>query len=358
MPKTEALIRILLVDDSVVIRKLLSKALSQVPSNQIVAMATNGIEAIHEASQHQPDIVILDIEMPHMDGLTALPQILKVAPKSRVIVVSRATQRNTQASLEALKLGASDYIPKPEIDNLDEFYRELLEKVQALSPHHGDWCLVGNSKPQGNLTLPAPPPTVSAKKHQAKVQALAIAASTGGPQALFHLFTDLRGCINHIPIFITQHMPATFTPVFVEHLSNACKIKCVEAQEGMQVSAGTVYLAPGDYHLTVTRMGSSVIIRTPQTAPVNFCRPSADPMFESLAKAYGSNLLALVMTGMGQDGMEGAKHVIKEGGGVVAQDAASCVVYGMPKAVIERGLCEKVIPLNQIGNYLINRCEA
>ncbi|OYW13258.1 MAG: hypothetical protein B7X02_02580 [Rhodospirillales bacterium 12-54-5] len=307
-------IQVLLVDDSAVIRKLLSSALQRNPDIRVIALAPDGQEAIEVAKRTQPDIIVLDIEMPVME---------------------------------------SDYIPKPEIDNLEEFYRELTEKVLALAPSLAKKSVAPASDATAftKKTIPAIQPATSQP-----VQAVAIAASTGGPQALMKLFADLGGALSHLPVFVTQHMPATFTPIFAEHLAQVSKMHCLEGKEGEIVRPGHVYIAPGDYHMVVGRVGSQVVIRTNQDAPVNFCRPAADPMFASLSNAYGPNLLALVLTGMGQDGAAGAEQVAKNGGSVIAQDASSCVVYGMPRATADRGICQEILPLDAIAAYLARRC--
>jgi two-component system chemotaxis response regulator CheB len=349
-------IKVIVVDDSAVIRGLISRALTKDSNIQIVATSSNGELAIQAAKAFKPDVVILDIEMPQMDGLTALPKILEAAPGVRVIMASTLTQRNAGISLQALQLGATDYLPKPtstsDGDGLEIFYRDLLAKVQAL----------GAGKIPATVTYSTP--TVSTKSQAAvtldsrpmpaKFSALAIASSTGGPQALQTLFAGLVGKLTHVPIFITQHMPPTFTTILAEHISKASGRLCKEAVDGDVVVSGNIYLAPGDFHMVMEKKaGGEVVTRLNKNAQENFCRPAADPMLRSLADIYGAGLLTVVLTGMGQDGMEGAKVAINKGGFVIAQDEASCVVYGMPKAVVDQKLCKAVLPLAEIAPYLI-----
>lgn len=354
-------IKVMLVDDSTIVRGLLTRALTQAGNMEIVASVMNGVQAIIQAKQHQPDIIILDIEMPEMDGITALPKLLEVSPGSKIIMASTLTVRNANISLQALELGASDYVAKPTArgpEELADFYRDLREKIYAL---------VGTKRfsatPVSTSAIAATPvmataqgsgfvPGVAKPPLNLPVKALAIASSTGGPQALQKLFGQLKGKLLHIPIFITQHMPPTFTTMLAEHIARAGERRCVEAQDGMDVAAGCIYLAPGDFHMQPEQSGGKVVIRLNQKPPVNFCRPAADPMIESLSRIYGKNLLLAVLTGMGQDGFEGAKLAIAAGGSVIAQDEASSVVWGMPKAVATANLCQAVLPLDNIPAYL------
>jgi two-component system chemotaxis response regulator CheB len=359
-------VRVLLVDDSAVIRGLMNKALSQDPAIIVIGAAANGEMAISMAQKDKPDIIILDIEMPIMDGITALPELVKITPAPKIIMASTLTQRNAEISINALAMGASDYLAKPSAkfgNEVDNFYKDLIEKIKALT---------------GRPSTPAPRPSepqyaeqaVAVKKTAAEpvtlstqnlssagIRAVAIASSTGGPQALMALFEHLKGHLNHLPIFVTQHMPPTFTAILADHLSKAGGRKVYEGKDGMIAAAGEAYIAPGDYHMVMEASGTKVILRTNQEPQENFCRPAADPMLRSLSAIYGSQLLVVVLTGMGHDGMEGARAAVKAGGHVIAQDEASCVVYGMPKAVVENQLCREVLPLSEIGKFLIKNLE-
>ncbi len=373
-------IRVMLVDDSAVVRGLISRALTSDSDIEVVTTAANGSAAITLAERYTPDVIILDIEMPIMDGMTALPELLKISPSSKIIMASTLTARNAGISLQALEQGAADYIPKPsatrDADALAQFHRELLFKVRVLggglasaqpplhSPKADMAALNGVSAPVGTEApavaekVSAPMPTGQAAYPPHPVQALAIASSTGGPQALIKLFEELKGQLGHIPIFITQHMPPTFTTLLAEHITKAGGRECMEAKDGDVAKPGHVYLAPGNFHMVLERKGVHTALRLNQDPPENFCRPAADPMLRSLSAIYGQNLLVLVLTGMGQDGLEGARAVSKRGGTIVAQDEATSVVWGMPRAVAEHGLCRAVLPLNQIAGYVSRACHA
>lgn len=373
-------VKVLLVDDSAVIRGLVAKALLSDPAINIVGSAANGKAAIDMIKNLAPDVVVLDIEMPVMDGLTALPELLKVLPSVKVIMSSTLTQGNAEISLKALSLGAADYIPKPSLkfgSEVDDFYRELIRKIKALGGVAEEKQRSGTAPLATDKPAPAvvskviapvvqstsadvPPVTldVNAPITMFGVRAFAIASSTGGPQALMTLFGNLKGSLKNVPIFITQHMPPTFTKLLAEHLSKAGDRSCKEAVDGEPVVAGQIYIAPGDYHMVAERKdANTVILRLNQEPPENFCRPAADPMLRSLSKVYGQHLAVLVLTGMGHDGMEGCKEVVRNGGGVVAQDQATSVVYGMPKAVADHKLCKAILPLQDIAPYLIRQID-
>lgn len=355
-------IRVLLVDDSAVIRGLVTKALSEEPRISVVGSAFDGNLAIQMAKTLQPNIIILDIEMPNMDGITALPEILKVSPHSKVIMASTLTQRNAAISLQALSLGASDYLAKPASDGIsrEDFYRELIAKIIALAPSQTNTAPATANTVVSVAKISQPYPTLApgTPLNAMGIGALAIASSTGGPQALNVLFEQFKGHLRSIPIFITQHMPPTFTTLLAEQLSKIGGRDCREGKSNEVVIPGCVYIAPGDYHMTAEKNpAGQVVIALNQNPQENFCRPAADPMLRSLSQLYGPRLATLILTGMGQDGMLGAKAVIAQGGSVVAQDEASCVVYGMPKAIVENKLCKTVLPLQEIAPFFIQQIE-
>ena len=369
-------VNVMLVDDSAVIRGLMSKALSADAGIHIIATASDGQTAINAAKRTPPDVIVLDIEMPGMDGITALPELLKTVPGVKVIMASTLTLRNAAVSLQALELGASDYLPKPSAKfgaEVEDFYRELISKVKALGGPMSRARVAGGSlhapeQPAASAHIPAAPMVHTSSKsiqlvpstgplHVTGVKAIAIASSTGGPQALLSLFEQIKGHFTGLPIFITQHMPPNFTTILAEHIGKASGRPCTEGKNGEKVEAGHVYLAPGDFHMVPQKNGSDITIHTNQNPQENFCRPAADPMLRALSGIYGRHLLVVVLTGMGQDGMLGAKEAVAHGASVVAQDEASCVVYGMPKAVVDQGLCRAVLPLPQIGQYLITQIE-
>lgn len=362
-------IQVLLVDDSAVIRGLMNKALTQDAAIEIMGTAANGAMAVAMVEKYKPDVIILDIEMPVMDGITALPLLLRASPHSKIIMASTLTQRNAEISLNALSMGASDYLAKPSAKfgkDVEDFYRDLTEKIKALASDKRK--IHSNPAPERkavSVPIPTPVKIIDApiirqsteSLRNVGIKALAIASSTGGPQALLSLFDQIQGKLTSIPIFITQHMPPTFTSIMADHLTKAGKRPVEEAKEGMVAAAGHAYVAPGDYHMVMTQDGGKVVVHVNQDMQENFCRPAADPMLRSLSAIYGKQLLVLVLTGMGQDGMEGAKIVVRNGGHVIAQDEASCVVYGMPKAVVENQLCRAVLPLSEIGKFLTQNIE-
>lgn len=357
--------RVLLVDDSAVIRGLMNKALTEDPHITVIGTAANGEMAVNMAREQQPDIIILDIEMPVMDGITALPHILKVSPKTKIIMASTLTLRNAEISMTALAQGASDYLAKPSAKfgkDVEEFYRDLIAKIKALAGINAAAPAPIASAPVAAVPLAPKPVTHDIKLSSEPIaalgiKALAIASSTGGPQALLSLFEQVQGRLNNVPIFITQHMPPTFTAILADHLSKAGKRTVTEAKDGEVAIPGHAYVAPGDYHMVMHLEAGKLMIRTNQEPQENFCRPAADPMLRSLSAIYGKHLLVVVLTGMGQDGLEGSKVVVKNGGNVIAQDEATCVVYGMPKAVAENNLCRAVLPLPEIGRFLIQNIE-
>jgi two-component system chemotaxis response regulator CheB len=274
--------------------------------------------------------------------------------------------------MRALSLGATDYLPKPTArlgGEVDVFYRELITKVKGIAPVRRFQSPSATTKDINEPTVVHSksssvsrpfflPPTASTPLHVSGVKALAIASSTGGPQALLRLFEDIKGRLMNIPIFITQHMPPTFTTILAGHITKAGGRECKEAQEGMIAAAGEAYIAPGDYHLIPEKNATGqIVMHVTQDPPENFCRPAADPMLRALSSIYGHQLAIVVLTGMGSDGAEGAKVAVSAGASVIAQDEASCVVYGMPKAVVDAGICRAVLPLSDIGSYLAREIE-
>lgn len=375
--KTGRKLNIMVVDDSAIVRGLIVRQLSQQPNFNVVASLANGEMAIHSIRHHQVDVVVLDIEMPVMDGMSALPQLLAAAPGVRVIMASTLTSRNAEISLRALQLGAADYVPKPSLrddkDALEKFYHELVNKINALG-YSSSHIPAPAPQPMPSPNPVTPPPISSAPTSPiaapaqasqplpplpqdiaypaTKPKALAIASSTGGPQALMDIFRALKGKLEETPIFVTQHMPRTFTKILSEHLAQACGRDCHEGIEGERVENGKIYLAPGDYHMVPKLEGGQVIIHLNQEPEVNFCRPAADPMIEGLVDAYGEHLMLLVLTGMGHDGLNGARKLSDKGGTIIAQDKESSVVWGMPRAVADHKLCKAVLPLDRIPSYL------
>lgn len=335
-------IRVMVVDDSAVVRGLTTRLLESDPAIAVAASCGNGLAAVQQLSRLTVDVIILDIEMPVMDGLSALPKLLAIDPGVRVVMASTLTRRNAEISLSALAQGATDYIAKPstsEIRSAEDYRRDLLAKVLALGPRRTARAAVAER--------PAARPLLRAAA-TARPQLLVIGSSTGGPQALQAFFRDLPAEAG-LPILVAQHMPAAFTPILAQHIAQAARRPCLEASDGAPLRQGHVLLAPGDFHMEIVRDGAQAVIRLNQAPPENFCRPSVNPLFRSAAAQFGPHVLALMLTGMGRDGLEGTRAIVQAGGTVIAQDEASSVVWGMPGAIAAAGLCNAVLPLNEIA---------
>ncbi len=371
--------KIMLVDDSSTIRSILKKILQDVDIVEVIGEAENGRIAVSRVAELKPDIILLDIEMPEMDGITALPYLLVASPTSQIIMVSTLTDKNAEISITAMSRGAADYLQKPEagIDR-EEFKADLVRKIKALGYASRERNLKTSflAKPQpsnvqASEIISAIAETQSEFKAEQpintsisviqptkifKAEAIAMASSTGGPQALQILFGGLKDKLPDLPIFITQHMPPTFTKFLANSLATANSIDCHEATDGMEVIAGKIYVAPGDYHMLVKKEGMKRVIKLDKGEPENFCRPAADPMLRSLVENYGSGLLTVVLTGMGQDGMFGAKLASQNGGMVIAQDKATSVVWGMPGAVCEAGISNGIYPIEKMAARILEIC--
>lgn len=350
----QVLYKVIVVDDSAVIRGFITRMLEADPEFKVVATAANGELAVKTVARADVDVVILDIEMPVMDGLTALPLILKANPGVKVLMASTLTRRNAAISIKALSAGASDYVSKPEsardVHSSEEFRRDIISKIKALSrPRRRRAKSTAGVSPA--IILATPPKIVLRKPSLFKPEVLAIGSSTGGPQALFKIFEALKDTVK-VPIFITQHMPATFTTILAEHIQRICGVKCAEGRNNERVAPNHIYLAPGEYHMMIERDNYGPFIRINQDPPENFCRPAVDPMFRSIAKLYGAKTLSVVLTGMGKDSRNGGQAIIDAGGTVIAQDENSSIVWGMPGAVSTAGLCSAVLPLNQIASKI------
>jgi two-component system chemotaxis response regulator CheB len=358
--------RVMVVDDSAVIRGLLSRALENDPELRVVASVGDGQMAVSAMNRQTIDVIVLDIEMPVMDGLTAIPKLIEIDPAVKIIMASTLTARGADISMRALRAGAADYVTKPsstrELGAADMFKRELVSKVKVLAQaarRTGTRPRPGGrpDRPLTPVTLPRlrsmDPSAVVLRPVPTPFQAdiIAIGASTGGPQALFEVLSHLKSGLPQ-PILITQHMPATFTTILAEHISRQCGIPCTEAKEGEPIKGGHIYLAPGDFHMVLALRNGSTVLSINKEAPENFCRPAVDPMMRSIAKIYGRRILSVILTGMGQDGMRGCTEVVNGGGMVIAQDEPTSVVWGMPGAVATAGICSAMLPLREIGPYI------
>ncbi|MFN4131499.1 MAG: chemotaxis response regulator protein-glutamate methylesterase [Caldimicrobium sp.] len=331
-------IRVLVVDDSAIMRKLITDILKKEPQIEVVGQATNGKEALEKARQLKPDVITLDIEMPEMDGLTALKYLKEERLPAKVIMFSSLTQEGAKATIEALSLGAYDFVPKPStksfLESVKKIEEELIPKIKNAKP-----------LPESLIIKPSILPQI--KLRSGIYRALGIGVSTGGPQTLAEIFRNFPPKFP-FPVFIVQHMPPLFTKQLASRLDKESPIKVKEAEEGEIVKEGVAYLAPGDYHMEVILENRVKKIHLHQGPPRNNCRPSVDVLFESLAKVYNGTCLVMVLTGMGKDGLEGARKIKEKGGGVIAQDAQSSIVFGMPRAVIEAKLADEVLNLNDI----------
>ncbi|WP_447908911.1 protein-glutamate methylesterase/protein-glutamine glutaminase [Brevundimonas bullata] len=357
-PVRDPRIRVMVVDDSAIVRGLIVQTLERDPALRVVARAAQGEAALAELDRTAVDVVVLDIEMPVMDGLTALPLILKKRPEVKVIMASTLTRRNARTSLQALQAGAADYVPKPETGGLvgaEEFARELTAKVKALGQARGRGRAAPTAAPAASPAHPAPVVRAAPLSPPVRPQVLAIGGSTGAPPALMTLFADLKGELEQA-VLLTQHMPPTFTAMLAEQLERTGERPAAEARDGEPILPGRIYVAPGGWHMTVGRSGKVPVIRLNQEPPEHFCRPSVDPMLRSAAAVYGPGVLAVILTGMGADGADGCRMVAEAGGRFVVQDEATSVVWGMPGAAAKTGLADAVLPLPQIGPWIRRAC--
>jgi two-component system, chemotaxis family, protein-glutamate methylesterase/glutaminase len=355
---TPDLVKVMVVDDSAVVRGMWARVLDAEADMRVVASAWTGRAALDVLRRREVDVVILDIEMPEMSGLEALPLILAEHPGVRVLMASSLTRRGAEVTVSALAMGAADYVTKPsaaERGAMADVGRDLVRKVRALGGRGARASGAGRALAAPPIR-PRPPRPETSRNGQGP-RAIAVTSSTGGPNALTLLLSALPADFP-LPILIVQHMPALFTSMLAERLQRAASRPCVEAAEGMVVEGGRTYVAPGDYHMTARAEGGVTLLGLSQTPPENFCRPSADPLFRSLAAVYGSSLTAVVLTGMGHDGLEGAKAVVGAGGHVVVQDEATSVVWGMPGAVAQAGLAHEVLPLEAIAPAIDEQARA
>lgn len=355
-------IGVMIVDDSVVVRQVVSQALAQDPEIEVVGVAANGKIALARLPQLNPDIVILDIEMPEMDGLTTLKEIRKQYPKLPVVMFSTLTEFGASATVQALTLGANDYVHKPSgagtiSEGLRQTREAIVPKLKALVPSRREAQGVPSpSKPAAPTSLLPVHLTSLAGSSSQKVEVLVIGASTGGPNALAVLLSGLPRNLP-VPLLIVQHMPPMFTRMLATHLSSHCGIVVHEAADGMPVRAGQGLVAPGNYHMTICKQNGDVVARLNQDPPENSCRPAVDVLFRSAAAVYGRGTLAVVLTGMGQDGLKGGREIREAGGAVLAQDEASSVVWGMPGAVVRAGVAEAVRPLDELALLITQKLQ-
>jgi len=359
-------IRVMVVDDSVVVRGLVSRWIEEEQGLTVAASLRNGRDAVDQLERVDPDVVILDIEMPELDGISALPLMLAKKRDLVVIMASTLTRHNAEISLRALSLGAADYIPKPEtnrgVTTSATFRRELIEKIRELGGRRRRRRPPRTPVPAAPALQPAqraPEPVAPAAPLKLRPFAptpprvLVIGSSTGGPQALTSVVSSLRPLIPRVPVLITQHMPPTFTTILAEHIARAAGCPAHEGVDGERVLAGTIYVAPGGKHMQAVKRDNGVFIALDDGPLVNYCKPAVDPLFRSAARTWGSAVLALILTGMGSDGSRGGVEVVAQGGSVIAQDEATSVVWGMPGAAAHAGICSAVLPLDQIAPKIV-----
>jgi two-component system chemotaxis response regulator CheB len=355
LPASSGKIRVMVADDSAIVRGLASRWLGAEADFEIVGMALNGRDAVRMATQTRPDVIVLDVEMPELDGLGAIPEILKAVPGVRILMASTLTHRNAEVTIKAMSLGAADYLPKPQtgkIGGAEDFRRDLVARVRALGgARHRITHRPAAAPPPRPVTPNAVPRPVRAGPAIIP-EVVVLASSTGGPQALQAVATGLAKRLTQ-PLLIVQHMPPMFTTILAEHLTKAAGVPCEEAKDGMPVRGGRVYIAPGDFHMRLARKHGALTLALDQSAPVNFCRPAADPLFMSAVEACGAAVLGVVLTGMGSDGKRGCEAIVAKGGSVLVQDEATSVVWGMPGAVVNAGVPATVRPLPEIAPTLL-----
>lgn len=364
-------IRVMVVDDAVVVRGILARWIDEEADLKTVATPRSGREAVDALEGTEPDVVVLDIQMPDLDGISALPLLLAKRRNLVVIVVSSLTRAHAELSLKALSLGAADCVPKPDsstaILGAKEFRRELIDKIRALGARRrapASLARTGATVPLRSMRVGSP------QEHQSGLapvkvpnyalrafsgntpRILVIGASTGGPPALTTILGRIDEVTQSAPVLITQHMPPTFTTILAEHLARTSRRPTREPADGETVRAGSIYVAPGGRHMRVTRRNGTAVIALDDGPPVNYCKPAVDPLFSSAAQVWGSWVLAVILTGMGNDGTRGAVDVVAAGGNIIAQDEATSVVWGMPGSAAQAGLCSAVLPLERIGSKI------
>jgi two-component system chemotaxis response regulator CheB len=350
-------IRVLIVDDSAVMRSLLRSVILSDPGLEVAGTAADGASALEVLRLQRPDLIVLDVEMPVMDGLVTLRQLRARNHTMPVIMCSSLTQRGARVTIEALASGASDYVAKPSGQDGREaatraLAHELIPRIHALTSHLQPRP-VAAAAPRTALPMPPMPPP--ALQSPAKTSVLAIGVSTGGPAALDVLLPELPAGFP-LPVLIVQHMPEVFTRLLAERLGRRCGLRVSEAAEGMPAVAGGIYIARGNWHMEAkpaARPGAPATLHLTQEPPENHCRPAVDTLFRSTARVYGSGVLAVVLTGMGYDGLAGSRIIREQGGSVLAQDQATSTVWGMPGAVAQAGLAYKVLPLAAIAPEIL-----
>jgi two-component system chemotaxis response regulator CheB len=348
-------IRVFIVDDSITVRRMLSDALAEDPELEVVGSAANGALALTLIPRLSPDLVILDIDMPVLDGLETMGRLRPLFPRLPVIVFSSSTSHGAETTLQALWLGANDYVQKPSSFSSGSASHvveaELMPRIKALARREPRSAQESAGTGRREAAAPRAGPASLSSPHAAII---AIGASTGGPRALAQILADLPRDLE-APVLVVQHMPPVFTRHLADGLTVQGELPVREAVHGIRVQPGVVWLAPGDHHLEIERRGGELRLLLTQAAPENACRPSVNPLFRSVAETYGASALAIILTGMGQDGLQGCERVRELGGQVIAQDESTSVVWGMPGQVVRAGLAHRVMPLDEIAGEIVRR---
>lgn len=340
-------IKVMIVDDSAVVRGMMQRWLAHEADIEIAGVAFDGRDGVRMAGERKPDVIVLDVEMPNLDGLSAIPQLLSACPRARILMASTLTKHNAEVTIKALALGATDYLAKPNTGQLasaESFRTDLISRIRALGPKRAAMRAPNASQ------RPSAPTTALRAPSAVHAEAILIGSSTGGPQALAKVLASLAPR-TRLPILIVQHMPPMFTTILADHLGSLTKLPSCEAKDGMPVRGGQIYVAPGDFHMRLQRRHGAVVVALDQQPALNFCRPAVDALFLSAAEIYGAASLAVVLTGMGADGKKGAEAIVAKGGAVIAQDEATSVVWGMPGAVAH--VAAAIKPLDEIAQTTI-----
>ncbi|HSR08460.1 MAG TPA: chemotaxis response regulator protein-glutamate methylesterase [Bryobacteraceae bacterium] len=351
-------IRVLVVDDSVVIRRLVSHALGEETSIEVVGTAPNGAIGLARIPQLNPDVITLDIEMPEMDGLEMLRQLRKTYKDIRVIMFSTLTERGAASTMEALSLGADDYVTKASNEgSLDRsmatLRSELIPKIRQFFTLEAESAALPRSA-EGPSRAQTFVPRASTFQPSVAPEIVAIGVSTGGPNALGAIMPTFPADFP-LPILIVQHMPPVFTRLLADRLQTITKLKVEEATDGATVEPGKVLIAPGDRHMRVRKGVLKTIVTLDQEPPENSCRPAVDVLFRSVEEAYGAAVISVILTGMGYDGLRGMEVLKAHGAYVIAKDEATSVVWGMPGAVVNAGLADSVVPLDGVVPEILRR---
>jgi two-component system, chemotaxis family, protein-glutamate methylesterase/glutaminase len=371
LPRKKAVpdpIRILVVDDSVITRSLICRWLESDHALHVVGTAADGRAAIQMLSRHRVDVILLDIEMPVLDGLSALPELLRTQPDVKIIMASSLTRRNAQITLRALELGAVDYLTKPSgsqvvLDGSD-FRSQMIEKVKIHAPAVAQIDLKNSPILKKSIeksdfhkslvTSVSAAPIKHSSSGLSSLKIIALGCSTGGPNALNVFFSKIVNPLP-IPIVIVQHMPPIFTDILAQQISRSYNVNCSEARDGEVLQPGHIYIAPGNYHMRIKSAGNEYAVTLSQDAPVSYCRPAVDPLFISVAELFGHHALGIILTGMGKDGLRGAEKIRELGGDIFVQDEASSVVWGMPGSVAKAGFASEIAAIDVLADAIERR---